>query len=282
MFGRNKVAVLVAEFLGTGVLVLTFLAVHKPQVGIPFFTALGVALAVVVMTLAVGTSSGAHFNPALTLAQWAARRINTLNALLYIAMQLVGAWAALALYLYLTNSEVQGVGDDKFNGRVLLAEAVGTAVFAFAWAAASYRRLKSGAFAATAGLAFAVGIWIASLAGFQMMRIDPSAGFGYINPALALGADAWVWGTHVLGPILGALIGFNLYALLFAPAEALRESSGRTVVVPAEVEASKVVSTVARQTKVVASSKPDKASGAKVKSSVAVKARKTSKNRSKK
>jgi hypothetical protein len=37
-----------------------------------------------------------------------------------------------------------------------------------------------------------------------------------LNPAVALGAQAWVWGTYVLGPVVGALVGVNLYAYLFA------------------------------------------------------------------
>jgi hypothetical protein len=39
---------------------------------------------------------------------------------------------------------------------------------------------------------------------------------GLLNPALALGLRSW--GTvYVLGPLVGALVGVNLYYLLFAP-----------------------------------------------------------------
>jgi hypothetical protein len=51
------------------------------------------------------------------------------------------------------------------------------------------------------------------------------AAAGTLNPAVALGARSWEWGTTLLGPILGAVIGFNLYALLFAPTDALAEDN---------------------------------------------------------
>jgi glycerol uptake facilitator-like aquaporin len=48
---------------------------------------------------------------------------------------------------------------------------------------------------------------------------------GVVNPAVALGARSWVWGTFVLGPVLGGIIGFNLYSLLFAKSDVLVEET---------------------------------------------------------
>jgi hypothetical protein len=52
-----------------------------------------------------------------------------------------------------------------------------------------------------------------------------SAALGLLNPAVAHGVRAWVWGTYVLGPVIGAVIGVNLYALLFADTTAVAATS---------------------------------------------------------
>lgn len=223
MLRRKRLAMLVAEFLGTGVLTLAVLSVQRSQLGLAYFVALGAGLAVLLLTYVFGGVSGAQLNPALTVALWTARRVKTVPAVIYIAAQLLGAWAAYALYHYFVHNDVQAI-TQAFSGRILVAEAIGTMVFALGWAAAAYNRFEEGRFAAVAGVAFAVGVLVAS-----------AASVGLANPALALGSRAWEfvgengWGNYVLGPVLGAVIGVNLYGLLFAdpdrPFSALRGRS---------------------------------------------------------
>lgn len=208
MLSRNKIAMLVAEFLGAGVLTAVFLAVSKSNIGIPYFVALGVGLTLAALVTMLGPVSGAHLNPAITLGLWSARRIKTLPALTYIVAQLLGAICAYLLYTYFVNSHWQNSG--KFESRVLVAEATGAFVFALGWAATIYQRMEGARAAFTIGAALTIGALVASV-----------GSGGILNPAVALGARSWVWGTYVLGPVLGAIIGFNLYALLFAPADAL-------------------------------------------------------------
>jgi len=204
MFGKRQVATLVAEFLGTSALTLLILSVQRSTIGVPFFVAIAAGLTVTLMVFAVGRVSGGYFNPALVIGMWTARKINTVTSVLYIIAQMLGAWAAYGLYTYYVNNTLQPVGGD-FSGRVLTAEIIGTAIFAFAVAAAVYQRAKIGLFAAMAGLGLTIGIVSAS-----------AASLGLLNPAVAFGIRAWVLGTYVLGPIIGAVIGVQLYALLFA------------------------------------------------------------------
>jgi len=221
MFGRHKAATLVAEFLGTGALTLLILSVQRSTIGVPFFIAAAAGLTVTLMWLAVGKKSGGYFNPALVIGFWTVRKINTATAVLYIAVQLLGAWAAYGLYTYLVNNTLQPVGGE-FSSRILVAETVGTALFAFGVAAAIYQRLTVAVTATMAGLALMIGIIAAS-----------PASLGLLNPAVALGVRAWVLGTYVLGPVLGAIIGINLYALLFADKGS--NSSAKVVAAPAAV-----------------------------------------------
>jgi aquaporin Z len=203
MFTRQNSAALVGELLGTGVLTLLILTVQRSTIGVPFFVAIAAGLAVALMAFAVGAVSGGHFNPAITVGFWTARRISTAKAILYIAAQLLGAWFAYALYTYFVNNTLQSVGG-HYSGRILAAEAVGAGIFSFGFAAAVYQGVSRAAAASFVGLSLMIGIVAAS-----------SASLGLLNPAVALGVRAWVWGTYVLGPILGAVIGINLYALLF-------------------------------------------------------------------
>jgi glycerol uptake facilitator-like aquaporin len=206
MFGRNKIAKLVAELLGTGVLTLVVLSVQRSTIGVPFFVAIAAGLAAAVLIVAFGYTSVVQLNPAITIALWTARKVRTVEAVAYVAMQLLGAWLAYYLYTYFVNSSLQPIGG-HFTGRILVAEAVGGVVLGLGWATVVYHNYTTNSKAALIGAAYMLAIIAAS-----------SASIGLINPALALGVRAWVWDTYVLGPVLGAVIGVNLYGLLFAPA----------------------------------------------------------------
>lgn len=205
---RRKIAMVLAEFLGAAILTSVVLAISKSNVGIPYFVSLIAGLTVAAGTLVFGAVSGAHFNPIITIGLWTARRIKTLPAIVYVAAQLLGGSVAYLLYKYLVDTPLQYVGE--YDPRVLVAEAVGAFVFTLGWAAAVYNKFDNGKRAFAIGGAFTVGIIVASV-----------GSAGLLNPAVALGAHVWVWGTYVLGPVLGGIIGFNLYALLFAPVSTL-------------------------------------------------------------
>jgi aquaporin Z len=204
MFGRRKLAILTAEFLGTGVLTLLILSVQRSTIGVPFFVALAAGLTLTLMTFSLGAYATNYFNPAVTLGLWTARKITTLSAVVAIVAQLLGAYVAYLLYGYFVKTKLQDVGGE-FSGRVLAAEAVGTAIFAFGIAAALWQRFSPAVTASVAGVAYMVGIVAAS-----------SASIGLLNPAVAVGANAIEWGTYILGPVLGAVIGINLYNFVFA------------------------------------------------------------------
>lgn len=284
MLRRKRLAMFVAEFLGTGVLTLAVLSVQRSQLGLAYFVAIAAGLAVALLTYVLGNVSGAHFNPALTLGLWTARRVKTLPAVGYIAAQLLGAWAAYGLYHFFVRTAVQEV-TQAFNWRILIAEAVGAMIFTLAWAAAAYNRADESRFATLSGLGFAVGVIVAS-----------AASVGVINPALALGVRAWeVFGqnglfNYMLGPIVGGLLGVNLYALLFAdpdrPFGALRgRSAGAVAGGPAVVETviveEEVVATPApkRRTTRAASTASSTSSGSRARKSSTARSKSASSRR---
>jgi glycerol uptake facilitator-like aquaporin len=205
MFGRRKIAAVVGEFLGTATLAFVMLDVSRSTIGIPYFVAVAGGLAVVL----VGASyaGDVHLNPAVTLAMWTARRFKTLASVAYIAAQLLGGYAAYGLYKYFVHGTVQHVSAG-YQARVLVAEAVGAFIFTLIASAVLYEKVWGYRRAVLVGGSYTIGVIAAS-----------AASNGFINPAVALASNSWGWGTYVLGPVLGAIIGVNLYALLFSKTE---------------------------------------------------------------
>jgi aquaporin Z len=92
-----------AEFLGTFWLVLggcgsAVLAAAFPALGIGFHgVALAFGLSVLTMAYAVGSISGGHFNPAVSLGLLVARRLPGRDLAPYVVAQVVGAVVAAAV-----------------------------------------------------------------------------------------------------------------------------------------------------------------------------------------
>jgi glycerol uptake facilitator-like aquaporin len=100
---------LIAEFLGVFVLTGAFFALFASGVeGL-----IGIALVLVVLVIVFGAISQAHFNPAVTIALWANRKISGVKTLLYIVAQVFGA--ALA-YLAFKAIFAAANGIDIFAG----------------------------------------------------------------------------------------------------------------------------------------------------------------------
>lgn len=214
MFGRRKIAAVVAEFLGTATLAFAVLTISRSTIGIPYFVAFAAGLAIVLMGVSIATD--VNLNPALTLGLWTARKVKTSKAVVYIAAQLLGGWAAYALYKYFVHGTVQQVSG-SFTARILVAEAVGAFVFSLAASKVFFQKQQGVQRAAIVGGAYALGIIVASV-----------GANGFINPAVALASNSWGWSTYVLGPVLGGIIGVNLYGLLFdQPAAATATSTSK-------------------------------------------------------
>jgi len=201
MFGRNKVAMVVAEFFGTFCLAGVILAMLG-RTSFPFFQAAAAGATFGLMLLILGAVSGAHINPALTVAFWSVRKLQTTKAVVFIAAQLLGGLAAWRMSEYLLGTPIKSIAGDEFIWRILIAEALGAFVFAFGVAAAVYQGYRGLRLAVTAGTSLSVGMILATF-----------AGNGLINPAVAITVQSWSI-AYAVGPVVGAVLGMNLYGWL--------------------------------------------------------------------
>lgn len=216
MLSKKQITALVAEFFGTALLTSVLIAMTRGQLPIPYFIAIGAGLTLTLIVLVVGSVSGAHVNPAVTIGMWTIKKIKTLDAILYVVAQFIGAVAAFKLYEYLIQQGLSDLAPAQFDWRVLVAEVVGAFVFTFGIAAAVFQKYNDGLKAATIGLSLAIGIMVAGV-----------ASYGLLNPAIALGVRSWDR-AYVAGPIIGGIVGMNLYVLLFAPESSLKALVSRS------------------------------------------------------
>jgi MIP family channel proteins len=211
----------IAEFLGTLILVLficlavsEFVQVPSQAQPSPFidWSVIGLVhvfvLFLLIQTLAV--VSGAHFNPAVTIAMATLRQIKPADAVIYIVVQLAGAVAgALIVKLLLNdfaNADLVNFGavgiSDRLDGKLFLgslAEFIGTFLLVFTIVGVAVDPRTDRALGPLA---------IGAALGLAVMVIGPLTGAG-LNPARAFGP------ALVSGEFGGA--GKFLVAFIIAP-----------------------------------------------------------------
>jgi len=172
-------------------------------------------LAIMAMIYAVGHVSGAHINPAVTVAFTAMRHFPTREALAYVPSQLAGAVlgaVALRIAWQGTPANLGATVPSVGVGSAFLYELVMTAFLMFVVMAVATDTRAVGAAAAIAiGGTVALDALIGG--GVTGASMNPARSFG---PALI----AWVWtdfGIYVFAPVLGALAGALLYSLVREP-----------------------------------------------------------------
>jgi len=223
---------LIAEAVGTFMLV--FLAVGAAVFGIsamigadkagPGNGVVGVALAFGLVLLGIayafGPISGAHVNPAVTLAMVVGRRMPVGEGIAYWIAQLVGAIAAGGLLkLFVSSFGVTdytgGLGTNSYdNGAIDLAgafvlEAVLTAAFVLVILLVTERVAAPG----FAGIAIGLALTTVHLVGIPLTgtSVNPARSIG---PALFEGGTALeqVW-LFIAAPLVGALIAVVAWKL---------------------------------------------------------------------
>jgi MIP family channel proteins len=232
---QKSPAAYVAEFIGTFALVffvttVVVLFVSPGGGGGSDFAVVGLVHALVLFMLvqSLGSVSGAHVNPAVTVALTALRKIRPNDALVYILLQLSGGVAgALTTKFILSDKIVEkgsaigaaspevgtpGLNDTLLGGAAQGAVLEGIGAFFLVWAIVSVA-VNPRAARDWAGLV------IGGTLGFIVMVGGPLTG-GSFNPARWFGPalvsghwdDAWL---YIVGPVVGAVLAAVIYWFLF-------------------------------------------------------------------
>jgi MIP family channel proteins len=174
--------------------------------------ALVFGLVIMVMVYATGHLSGAHINPAVTIAFTLTRHFPAREAVGYVTAQLCGAAAGALLLAALWTGEPGKLGATVPSvgaGTALVYEAVLTAFLMFVIVAVA---TDTRAVGAAAAIAIGGTVGLDALFGGPVTgaSMNPARSFG---PALASGewSDFWV---YVAGPLAGAAIGALAYQLV--------------------------------------------------------------------
>jgi aquaporin NIP len=174
--------------------------------------ALVFGLVIMGMVYATGHLSGAHINPAVTLAFTLTRHFPPREAGAYIGAQLAGAVAAALLLLAVWPDQPAALGATVPSvgaGSALVYEVVLTAILMFVITAVATDTRAVGSSAAIA-IGGAVGLDALFGGPVTGASMNPARSFG---PALAAGEwqDFWV---YVAGPVIGAGVGAFTYQLI--------------------------------------------------------------------
>jgi glycerol uptake facilitator protein len=222
-FTAEAVGTAILVFIGAGSVPLTVFLTGGNPFGsaelstISFCFAFGIFAAV----YSVGHISGAHINPAVTIALLATRKIDSTTAGVYIVAQVVGAiiGAVLTYIVLIGNDPVTlGLGAVSYNagtsgiGIALAAEIIGTAILVFTvFGAAVDGRAPAGFAGVIIGfIVYGIIILVGPITG---AALNPARQFGPNLVEQAIG-KATNWDqlvVYIVGPIVGGLIGAFLY-----------------------------------------------------------------------
>lgn len=184
--------VLLAELLGTFLLTLIVVTVANPII---------IGFALIVLVFGFSFVSGAHLNPAITVGLWSVRRFAGNKVPFYLAMQFLGAVLALLLTQAFQSGSygISFASFGQFDAKILIAELLGTAMFAFAFTAALQRGFIENAKAVCIGLGLLTGLAVgggllgvaaqnaSTTSATNMPRVAKVDG-AILNPAIALAA----------------------------------------------------------------------------------------------
>ena len=169
-------------------------------------------LIIMVMIYATGHLSGAHINPAVTIAFTLTRHFGVRDAAAYIAAQLAGATAGALVLLAVWPDKPAALGatvPSVAAGSALVYEVILTAILMFVIIAVA---TDTRAVGAAAAIAIGATVGLDAIFGGPVTgaSMNPARSFG---PALAAGEwqDFWI---YVVGPVAGAAAGAFAYQLV--------------------------------------------------------------------
>ncbi|NXU77766.1 AQP2 protein, partial [Oreotrochilus melanogaster] len=207
-----------AEFLATLIFILFGLgsALNWPSASSPSILQIALAFGLAISTLvqALGHISGAHINPAVTVASLIGSQVSFLRAVFYVVAQLLGGVVGAAILHEITPADSrEGLHNGTTTGQAVTVELFLTFQLVLCIFASTDERREDnlGSPALSIGLSVAVG----HLLGIRYTgcSMNPARSFA---PAVIVGdfSDHWVFWV---GPLLGAAGASIIYNYILFP-----------------------------------------------------------------
>jgi aquaporin Z len=194
-----KPRALAAELFGTfGLTLAVLISINNPDFPVSTPVIAGLTLGIFVYT--IGSVSGCHINPAVTIGLAAIKKIDLASAGAYIVAQFIGAGVALAIGHVIFAAPVELVAGGSVG--IGLAELLGALLFLFGIAAVVLERVPAQMSGVVIGTSLFLGVHFAA-----------HTSNGVLNPAVALGIGSFSL-PYVWGPIVGAALGALISSML--------------------------------------------------------------------
>ncbi|XP_069828266.1 aquaporin-2-like [Dendropsophus ebraccatus] len=213
-FLAELIATLVFVFVGLGS-TLSWTGALPTVLQIAFTFGLGIGT----MVQAVGHISGAHINPAVTIALLVGARISLVQTLYYVIAQMLGAVIGAALLYEFSPPDIRGgfgvnqPSNNATTGQAVAVEIILTMQLVLCiFATTDSRRLDNiGSPAISIGLSVVLGHLLGIY--YTGCSMNPARSFG---PALITGNFQYHW-IFWVAPITGAILACLLYDYIFVP-----------------------------------------------------------------
>lgn len=221
-------------YFGAGAAAITLMIARGTDTGTPFnigigalgglgdWFAIGMAFAIVIAAViySMGRVSGAHINPAVTIALWATKRFPAGEAGAYIVAQLIGAALGSLLFAASVGMDAVTIGGLGATapfpgigyGQAILAEAIGSFVLMMVIMGIAVDKRAPPGFAGLV-IGLTVGGVITTIGNITGSSLNTARTFGpYLIDSLMGGPDLWVYlPIYIIGPIAGAVIAAFFY-----------------------------------------------------------------------
>ena len=216
----------IAEFIGTFTLVLFGTGVAVISSANIIATSMAFGLAIIASAYVIGSISGCHVNPAVSLAMFISRKLSLKDFCGYVVAQIAGAFAGSGLlyYIFYTTSVgtsiglgANGYGTESIAGislcGALIVELVLTCIFVYTIFGATKDEKNSSVSGIVIGLTLAFVHMFGIV--FTGTSVNPARS---LAPAVIMGGTALkqVW-VFILAPLAGATLAAVIFRFLNEP-----------------------------------------------------------------
>lgn len=190
-------------------------------------TALSFGFVIVAMSYAIGTVSGCHINPAVSLAMFLTKKMSLKECIMYMVSQFVGAIiGAFEVALFFGGFEnlgqnvaqevlVDAYGNGGALGVALVVEIILTFAFVFAVIGVAKRTENK----TSTGVAIGLALTLVHLLGIRLTgtSVNPArslapALLNMISGEFAAISQIWIF---IVGPLVGAILAAIVYKMIY-------------------------------------------------------------------